>query len=163
LLALLRPGGFMLLGLYSEKARRPVVELRARIAELGLGGSAEDIRRFRQELIQKGDPQRYASVLESEDFFSLSACRDLLFHVQEQCMSLGQIAGFLQSQNLRLLGFELDEAVLAAYRKRFPEDRAATDLACWAAFEADHPGLFGGMYIFWIQKPLVSSKGETGV
>ncbi|HTF45482.1 MAG TPA: hypothetical protein VK641_16370, partial [Terriglobales bacterium] len=56
-----------------------------------------------------------------------------------------------QSHNLSLLGFDLDDAVLAAYRKRFPQDRAATDLTCWEAFEADHPGLFGGMYIFWVQ------------
>jgi len=153
LLSLLRPGGFMLLGLYSEMARRPVLAARARIAERGFGGGADDIRSFRQELIQSGDPRSYASILESEDFFSLSACRDLLFHVQEQRMSLAEIARFTQSHNLRLLGFELDDAVLAAYRKRFPQDRAATDLACWEAFEADHPGLFGGMYIFWVQKP----------
>lgn len=151
LLSLLRPGGFMLLGLYSETARRPVVAARARAAERG--GSAEDIRSFRQELIQNGDPRAYASVLGSEDFFSLSACRDLLFHVQEQHTTLGEIACFIRDHNLGLLGFELDDAVLAAYRKRFPQDRAATDLACWEAFEADHPGLFGGMYIFWIQKP----------
>jgi len=60
---------------------------------------------------------------------------------------------------LRFLGFELDDAVLAQYRRRFPQDRAATDLACWETFEADHPGLFGGMYIFWVQKP----SGKTGV
>jgi Flp pilus assembly protein TadD/2-polyprenyl-3-methyl-5-hydroxy-6-metoxy-1,4-benzoquinol methylase len=159
LLSLLRPGGFMLLGLYSEMARRPVLAARARIAEHRLGGSAEDIRSFRQELIQSGDPRPYASILESEDFFSLSACRDLLFHVQEQCTTMAEITRFTQSHNLRLLGFELDDAVLAAYRKRFPQDRAATDLACWEAFEADHPGLFGGMYIFWVQKP----AGETGI
>ena len=159
LLSLLRPGGFMLLGLYSETARRPVMAARALIKERELGNSADDIRSFRQYLIRNGDPRAYASVLESEDFFSLSACRDLLFHVQEQRMSLGQIADFIQSQNLRLLGFELDDAVLAQYRQRFPEDRAATDLTCWEAFEADHPGLFGGMYIFWVQKP----SGKTGV
>jgi SAM-dependent methyltransferase len=153
LLSLLRPGGFMLLGLYSEMARRPVLAARTRIAERGFGGGAEDIRSFRQELIQSSDQRLYASILESEDFFSLSACRDLLFHVQEQHVTLAEIARFTQSHDLRLLGFELDDAVLAAYRKRFPQDRAATDLACWEAFEADHPGLFGGMYIFWVQKP----------
>lgn len=153
LLSLLRPGGVMLLGLYSERARRPVMAARARIG--GRGGSADDIRAFRQELIQSGD---LPSILDSEDFFSLSACRDLLFHVQEQRMALGQVAQFLQSHSLRLLGFELDEAVLAAYRKRFPQDRAATDLACWEALEADHPGLFGGMYIFWVQKPSSSTE-----
>src|SRR5258708_25956756 len=64
LLSLLRPGGFMLLGLYSEMARRPVLAARARIAERG--GGAEDIRGFRQELIQSGDPLPYVSILESE-------------------------------------------------------------------------------------------------
>jgi SAM-dependent methyltransferase len=151
LLALLRPGGFMLVGLYSARARRPVVEARARMAKRG--SSAEDIRTFRQELIEGDDPRADASILESEDFFSLSGCRDLLFHVQEQHMRLPEIAGFLQSRGLRLLGFELDDAVLAAYRQRFPQDRAATDLACWEAFETDHSGLFGGMYILWVQKP----------
>ncbi len=157
LLSLLGPGGFMLLGLYSKMARRPVLAARARIAERGLGGGAEDIRSFRQELIQSDDRRPYASILESEDFFSLSACRDLLFHVQERHVTLAEIARFNQSHNLRLLGFEMDDAVLAAYRKRFPHDRAATDLDCWEAFEADHPSLFGGMYIFWVQKP---SSGE---
>ena len=68
-------------------------------------------------------------------------------------MSLGQIAHFIQSQNLHFLGFELDDAVLVAYRNRFSQDLAATDLGLWEAFEADHPGLFAGMYIFWVQKP----------
>jgi tetratricopeptide (TPR) repeat protein/2-polyprenyl-3-methyl-5-hydroxy-6-metoxy-1,4-benzoquinol methylase len=163
LLSLLRPGGFMLLGLYSEMARRSVIAARALIKERELGDSADDIRGFRQHLIRCGDPQAYASVLESEDFFSLSACRDLLFHVQEQRMTLAAIARFIQSHDLNLLGFELEDAVLAQYQQRFPEDRAATNLACWEAFEADHPGLFGGMYIFWVQKPPVSSKGKTGV
>jgi SAM-dependent methyltransferase len=150
LLALLRPGGVMLTGLYSARARRPIVEARSRIAAQGLDAGADDIRRCRQELMTDGD----ISILRSEDFFSLSACRDLLFHVQEQCLTLPRIAGFLAEQRLNLLGFEIDEAVLAAYRQRFPQDAAGTDLACWDAFEAEHPGLFGGMYIFWIQKPL---------
>jgi tetratricopeptide (TPR) repeat protein/2-polyprenyl-3-methyl-5-hydroxy-6-metoxy-1,4-benzoquinol methylase len=159
LLSLLRPGGFMQLGLYSEMARRPVMAARALIKERELGDSAEDIRSFRQYLIRNGDPRAYATVLESEDFFSLSACRDLLFHVQEQRMTLPAIAGFIQRHELNFLGFEMDDAVLAQYRQRFPGDGPATDLTCWEAFEADHPALFGGMYIFWVQKP----ANQTGV
>jgi len=124
----------MLLGLYSEMARRPVMAARARIAEQGFGDSAEDIRNFRQELIQSADAGPYASILESEDFFSLSACRDLLFHVQEQRMSLAQIAHFIQSHNLRLLGFELDDGVLAAYRGALPTRQGR-----------HRPGLLGGI------------------
>ena len=63
-----------------------------------------------------------------------------------------EIAGFLKSHNLGLLGFELDDAVLDAYRQRFPDDAAATDLAHWETFETEHPGLFAGMYVFWVQK-----------
>jgi hypothetical protein len=83
LLALLRPNGFMMLGLYSEAARRHIVEARALIAERGLSVSADEIRKFRQELMESGDPRICASILKSEDFFSVSACRDLMFHVQE--------------------------------------------------------------------------------
>ncbi len=148
LLALLRPGGVMMLGLYSQAARRPVAALRRQIDEHGI----RDIRAFRQTLID--DPAADPSILNSEDFFSLSACRDLLFHVQETPVTLAGIAGFLRMRNLRLLGFELPGAVLAAYCARFPGDAAATDLERWQAFEADHPGLFAGMYIFWVQKPI---------
>ena len=42
--------------------------------------------------------------------------------------------------------------ILHAYRRRFPEDRAATSLAKWQLFENEHPDTFVGMYQFWIQK-----------
>jgi Tfp pilus assembly protein PilF/2-polyprenyl-3-methyl-5-hydroxy-6-metoxy-1,4-benzoquinol methylase len=152
LLALLRPGGFMLLGLYSAVARRPVAQVRADIAARGLGGSAEEIRQFRQDFMENGDPALRAAILNSEDFFSISACRDLMFHVQEQGLRLAEIADFLNRQNLRFLGFDLNQAVLDSYRKHFPEDKAALDLHNWERFEADNPGLFAEMYVFWIQK-----------
>ncbi len=150
LLALLRPNGFMKLGFYSQAARRPIAEARARIAERGLG--AGDIRAFRQELMDSDDAGIRTAILQSEDFFSVSACRDLLFHVQEQAMTLPQIADFLKSHRLGFLGFELDDAVLDAYRRRFPGDAAATDLTHWESFEREHPGMFAGMYAFWIWK-----------
>jgi Flp pilus assembly protein TadD/SAM-dependent methyltransferase len=159
LLTALRPGGFMLLGLYSQSARRPIAQSRAQIREQGLGPNPADIRQYRQTLIQSGTA--HASILTSEDFFSLSACRDLLFHVQEEPTTIAALAHFIESQGLHFLGFELDDAVLASYRNRFPQDKAATDLASWEAFEADHPGLFGGMYVFWIQKPARADAGQA--
>jgi hypothetical protein len=128
------------------------VEVRQRIAELGLGGGADDIRTFRQELMGSEDIRIQTAILKSEDFFSISTCRDLLFHVQEHRMRLAGIASFLKSHSLLFLGFELNDAVLDAYRKRFPDDAAATDLSHWDAFEAENPGLFSEMYVFWIQK-----------
>src|SRR5262249_14129121 len=48
-LALLRPGGFMRVGLYSELARREIVAARAFILTQGYRPTADDIRRCRQE------------------------------------------------------------------------------------------------------------------
>jgi hypothetical protein len=88
------------------------------------------------------------------DFFSISTCRDLLFHVQEHSVSLAAIDGFLRSNGLTFIGFSLDDAVLAAYRRRFSEDPGATDLAHWHEFETDNPDTFSGMYQFWLQRAL---------
>jgi hypothetical protein len=149
LLGLLNPGGFMLVALYSETARRGVVRMRDFIAQKGYGSSAADIRRARQDILALPDTTR---VTTAADFFGISTCRDLLFHVQEQRMTLPVIAAFLKENGLGLLGFELDSDTLAAYRKRFPADAAANDLDNWAVFEADNPDTFNGMYNFWVQK-----------
>ena len=153
LLNRLRPKGFMWLGFYSETARRNIVEARARIAQKGLGTGADDIRKFRQELADGPDAGDFGSILKSEDFYSVSAARDLMFHAQEHRMTLPAIAGFLKENNLTFLGFELDEALIAAYHRRFPDDRAGTNLSNWDIFESENPGMFAAMYAFWIQKP----------
>jgi hypothetical protein len=88
------------------------------------------------------------------DFFTTSTCRDLLFHVQEHRLTLAEIDGFLAAHHLRLLGFLLEDAVLAAYRRRFPDDPGAVNLDYWQAYEKDHPDTFSGMYQFWLQKTL---------
>jgi Flp pilus assembly protein TadD/2-polyprenyl-3-methyl-5-hydroxy-6-metoxy-1,4-benzoquinol methylase len=151
LLSLLKPGGFMLLGLYSESARRDVVRLREFVAGRGYGSTAGEIRRCRQELMDMDGGDRSAHAAPS-DMFSISACRDLLFHVQEKRLTLPEIELFLRDNNLTFIGFEIASDVLHAYRSRFPGDRAATDLARWQVFEDENPDTFAGMYQFWIQK-----------
>ena len=150
LLSLLRPGGFMLVGLYSEMARRGIVEAQRFIAQRGYGTSADDIRRCRQDLLDLDRSRELGTAF--GDFFGVSSCRDLLFHVQEQQTRIPAIAAFLQDNGLTFLGFETDGATLQAYRRRFSGDPAATDLRRWEAFENDNPDTFSGMYVFWIQK-----------
>ena len=150
--ALLRPNGFMKVGFYSALARRPIAKTRAAIAEKNRGDSADDIREFRQQLMQTHEPDVQTAILNSEDFFSMSACRDLLFHVQEHHVTLPKIRAFLESHGLRFIGFELPGAILDAYRKRFPDDAAAIDLVHWEAFEDEHPDMFARMYDFWVWK-----------
>ncbi len=154
LLSLLRPGGFMGLGFYSELARRPVVQMREWIAARGYARTPDDIRRFRQDLAFRDDGVELKWLSETSDFYSTSDCRDLLFHVQEHRLTLGQIESFLAEFGLHFIGFQLDFRVLHQYRARFAEDPSATNLRNWARFEADNPDTFAGMYRFWIQQPI---------
>jgi SAM-dependent methyltransferase len=148
LLALLRPGGFMRVGLYSELARRDIVAARAFIAERGYQPTDDDIRRCRQELL--GTPLTGAT--KAGDFFSTSECRDLLFHFQECRMTIPQIKSFLAEHGLRFIGFEFAPQVLQHYRGLLGGDNAMRDLDRWHAFETARPDTFASMYQFWIQK-----------
>jgi tetratricopeptide (TPR) repeat protein/2-polyprenyl-3-methyl-5-hydroxy-6-metoxy-1,4-benzoquinol methylase len=150
LLSLLRPGGFMMIGLYSEIARAEIVKTRAFIAEQGYGATAGDIRECRQALIAGG--KEFSNVIASGDFFSTSGCRDLLFHVQEHRFSIPEIAGFIAQNGLEFVGFDLDHFTLRRYITRFPRDTAMSDLASWEMFELAYPSTFSGMYQFWVQK-----------
>jgi SAM-dependent methyltransferase len=152
LLQSLKPGGFMRLGFYSALARADLAVGREFVADGGYDGSPESIRACRQNLTKLRDP-RLRAVFGSPDFYSISACRDLLFHVQEQALTLRQIALFLEENHLSMVGFELDPPALARYRARYPEDAAMTDLAKWDLFESEHPATFSGMYQFWVRKP----------
>ena len=151
LLSVLRPGGFMLLGLYSSTARRDVVRARAFIAGQGYGATADEIRRCRQVLLERSHGAVATGGLPS-DLFTLSGCRDALFHVQEHQVALTDIDQFLAETDLAFLGFELPPDVLQSYRLRFPDDPAATDLSQWQVFEDENPDTFVGMYQFWVQK-----------
>jgi len=148
LLARLRPGGFMRIGLYSERARREVVAAREVIAARGYGSSPAEIRRARQELIAGGSP-----VALLRDFFTTSECRDLLFHVQEHRFTLAAVKQALSALGVRFVGFLLEPRILRSYRALFPADRSLTDLDGWEAFDAQFPDTFIGMYRFWVQKP----------
>jgi hypothetical protein len=148
LLKLLRPGGFMRVGLYSELARRGIVAARAFILERSYRPTADDIRRCRQDLLNS--PLK--DVARAGDFFSMSECRDLLFHVQERRLTLPEIKSFIAENGLRFIGFEFAPQVMQHYRNVFGGDRFMRDLDRWHAFETENPDTFAGMYQFWVQK-----------
>ncbi|MEO8676194.1 MAG: tetratricopeptide repeat protein [Casimicrobiaceae bacterium] len=150
LLSLLRPGGFMRLGLYSQCARREVVAARQHILKRGYTPSPEDIRRCRQDLMTRDTEFAHLSL--SGDFYSMSECRDLLFHVQEHRFTLPQIKEALQNTGLEFIGFTLDPRVIRNYAERHGDDAAQTDLDSWHRFETAFPDTFAGMYRFWVQK-----------
>lgn len=149
MLGLLKPGGLMHLGFYSELGRRNVVAARAVIAERGYAPTPADIRRCRQELLDT--PLR--SLTRFSDFFSTSECRDLLFHVQESRLSIPTIKDFIAGHALRFIGFEFDPATLQRYRALFANSGwSMSDLDRWHALETEYPDTFASMYNLWVQK-----------
>ncbi len=151
LLSLLRPGGVMQVGLYSELARQPVVAARKLIADRGYQATSQDIRRCREDILTSDDPL-LRSIVRLTDFFTTSECRDLMFHVQEHRTSLPEIKSFLTANKLTFAGFVPEVAILSAFAAQFPEREALTDLDCWHAFEIGRPETFTAMYLFWIRK-----------
>jgi 2-polyprenyl-3-methyl-5-hydroxy-6-metoxy-1,4-benzoquinol methylase len=150
LVSLLRPGGTMRIGLYSDVARRAIAEARARIAAHGYRATAGDIRRYRQDIIREAE--HWKMVVGAKDFYSMSGCRDLLFNVMEHRFTLPEIAAFLNDNDLSFLAFEPfdDPTVIEKFHKQFPGASDEANLDQWHRFEADHPDTFWGMYVFTV-------------
>ncbi len=143
----------MRIGLYSELARRQVVEARQFIARHGYQATDDDIRRCRQELAVLFGEREERGIIDWRDFYSLQECRDLLFHVQEHRFTLPQIAEIIRDLGLEFVGFELSSNVRKDFRARFPDPGAERSLDAWHQYEVEHPDTFVGMYQFWLVKP----------
>jgi len=149
---LLEPYGLMRLGLYSEIARRDITRIRKIIDKERIGSSTQEMRNYRRYLLGLKNSESLGFSLQSNDFFSMSAFRDLLFHVNEHHMTLPIIAKFLHEHNFNFLGFDINPSVKRSYRKRFPNDPLAIELNNWHIYEMENPNTFISMYQFWIQK-----------
>jgi SAM-dependent methyltransferase len=145
---LLRPGGFIKLGLYSAAARSGLQPAKA----LARTFTPETIPQMRQAIAAApaGDPLREPERF--MDFYATSPCRDLLMHVLEHELGFDDLRRLLDENGLRFLGFVTDPATFQAYRQAFPDDPAGTDLGGWEAFEAANPHAFTNMYQFWARK-----------
>jgi len=152
LVSLLRPGGVMSVALYSMLARRHITAAQRLVGARGWPATPDGIRAARQAISALPDGASERRVTTLADFFSLSECRDLLFHVQEHTFALEQIAAFLGENELAFLGFDVAPDVAHRYALRFPEDAARTDLDNWNTLEQENPDIFIGMYQFWVQK-----------
>ncbi len=148
-----RPGGVIRLGLYSERARALVRLAHDVIVERGWRATDEDIRAFRAYVLALPDSEPLAALKQSADFYSLSGCRDLVFHVQEHRYTPPQLAELVEGAGLRLVGFEAPPEAIGRFREMFGA-ADSLDLNLWDRLEAQHPTLFAGMYHLWAQKPV---------
>ncbi len=146
----LKPGGLMMIALYSELARQHIARIRDEIGHSNIRPGTAAMKLFRNDVIHS-DHEHHKHILSSPDFYSLSTLRDLLFHVQEHRFTIPQIQGCLADLGLAFCGFEKDR-ILKAFKACHLDDDALYDLGKWHAFEEANPRTFGRMYQFWCQK-----------
>jgi ubiquinone/menaquinone biosynthesis C-methylase UbiE len=146
----LKKGGLIKLGLYSERGRSTIVKCHKKIKEMGLGNTVEDIKAFRNYIFSDDANEELKEITRWTSFFSLSECRDLLFHVQEHRFTPLTLSELLEKSSMRFLGFKLrDPKLQKAYSLKYPDDIMRTNLNNWDDFENEHPETFSLMYFLW--------------
>ncbi len=140
----------MLIGLYSENARKHIVDIKNEIDKLKLQPIYKNIIKFRKDLIKNNNDQ-WNNIKSSPDFYTVSGVRDLLFHVQEHRFTISIIKEYLKRLGLVFLGFE-DKLVIENFKKIYNKKNDIYDLDKWQDYENSHPRIFAGMYQFWCKK-----------
>lgn len=153
LAACLKPGGVIKIALYSRTARQRISALR-NMLNGHIPSSVNNMRLVREALLQKSLPGDWSDIYNSPDFYNLSACRDLLFHVQEHTFDATELEDFTASAGLSFLG------MLPPPGFTLPAGQSTSELTCsqWAALEQKNPALFAGMYQFYVQRPLTAAS-----
>jgi SAM-dependent methyltransferase len=149
LAARLRPGGLMLVGLYSRRARQNIARLREDSHFPGPGCDDDAARRFRARLIAGVQNEL---LLLSQDFYTLSDFRDLVLHEHELAFALPEVEKSLREAGLIFRGFILPPPAEAQFTAAFPEDRWPGSLSNWHQFEESNARTFDAMYHFWCEK-----------
>ena len=146
----LKKDGLMLIGLYSEKARENIANIRETINSLKIETTKKNIVNFRKDIFEN-DNTKWDSIKYSPDFYSTSGVRDLLFHVQEHRFTIKKIRSCLNKLGLVFIGFE-DTYVLNRFRKKHDQTNDIYNLDKWDEFERNNSRIFSGMYQFWCKK-----------
>lgn len=150
----LKDGGYFKIALYSEIARRHITTMRTEIRKHGFPPTPEGIRACRQMILgPNSSPDMRKFFLNAIDFYSTSEMRDMVFHAQEHCFTLPQIADTLKKLDLTFVRFMQGKAdIISRYRQMFPDDPAQKNLRNWTKFEEKNPETFIAMYQFWCCK-----------
>ena len=156
LLSVLKPGGFLMLGLYSKIAREPISAAWDYIAKEGFPSTLQGMRACRQAIfdLPEGDKVRLTAEPGSA-FWTASDVRDLIFHENEYQYNLLDIKEMLENYDLEFMGLlDVPLAKTKEYEAIYPGDPDRRSLENWDKFEQDNPILFGNCYKFWIRKPM---------
>ena len=166
----LKPGGLIKIGLYSAQGRRAISQFRQLLndqqgAETCDVRDAQDIRHLRSALIHQQIPGDWQTLITSNDFYSLSACKDLLFHEQEHVFDHTSLTALIDESDCEWVG--MVPPGMMADISLFKSDPSSQDrrhypqtLDEWCQLEQEYPDLFAGMYQFYCRRPFPSGMTE---
>ncbi len=153
LCGLLKDDGLMRIGLYSHCARWAINEAHNVIQEKNIGSDGSSISVFKDNITSYLKHKTIKKLEGIIDYYNLSECRDLLFHVQEHQFDLLQVKEHLNTLGLEFLKFYLDKKTLVKYQNQNAKiDPEGTNLEVWDAWEKKNPETFISMYQFWCKK-----------
>jgi len=150
---LLSPTGVMKIALYSEIARKQVITFRKIIADnFARTGEQLDQRLLRQALMMNQIPGDWSQIVTSADFYSMSNCRDLIFHEQEHQFTPTKIAELLSANQLDFVGMLPTTSALQAFEQQIGNLSQQNSLENWGKVEQEQQDIFAAMYQFYCRK-----------
>ncbi len=154
LLSVLKPDGYIKIGLYSKAARRYISACQKDLIKMGLNPDINGIKAARRYIFSLPADHPYHKMEEYTDFYNAFMTRDMLFSVQENCFEINQLQKIISAGSLEFLGFSGMNFNNAKNRflKKHPNERDLLDLEKWDKFELENPDTFIGMYNFWCRK-----------
>jgi hypothetical protein len=143
----------MKIALYSETARKQVISFRQLMAQTKQqSGKDLDQRLLRQALLMNQIPGDWDDIINSNDFFSMSNCRDLIFHEQEHQFTPNKISNLLASNQLNFVGMLPTTRAQQAFETTIGKLNGHNTLENWDKVEQKEQDIFSGMYQFYCSK-----------
>jgi 2-polyprenyl-3-methyl-5-hydroxy-6-metoxy-1,4-benzoquinol methylase len=150
---LLSPRGVMKIALYSEIARKQVITFRELIAKnKQASGQDLDQRLLRQALLMNQIPGDWREIVNSHDFYSMSNCRDLIFHEQEHQFTPHKISKLLANNQLDFIGMLPSSSARNVFQQQIGSLLGNNTLDNWDQAEQSQHDIFEGMYQFYCRK-----------
>jgi hypothetical protein len=107
---------------------------------------------LRQALLMNQIPGDWNEIINSHDFYSMSNCRDLIFHEQEHQFTPDKITRLLTTNKLDFIGMLPTTSAFQAFEKTIGRLNGHNTLANWDKVEQEHKDIFAGMYQFYCRK-----------
>ena len=153
LVRLLKPDGYLKIGLYSKRARAYLDRIRKDFNVRKDKDDRETIRQVRQRIIEESNRHPDARyILSIRDFFDLYQIRDLLFHPQERDVTLPELKELFVRFKLKVIGVD---QVSERVKQEFIDKYGVEKLNCldtWELFEREVPTWCGNCYCFILAK-----------